>query len=210
MDFAGKVAIVTGASRGFGRAVAIALGRHGCELALAARSADQLVATADEIQKQGRQAIAVTTDVTRESDVAVLVERTRAVFGRIDILVNAAHCSGGSATEDCDPDQWQTLVATNLTGPFLTIRTLIPIMKQQGDGKILNLMPGDRGTPQATMRNALAGLTKALADELADDAIQVNAIHTGRDTAPTDLADTALFLLRSAARQISGQVLDIG
>ncbi len=210
MDFAGKVAIVTGASRGFGRAIATALGRHGCELALAARSADQLVATADEIQKQGRQAIAVTTDVTRESDVAVLVERTRAVFGHIDILVNAAHCSGGSALEDCDFDQWQTLVATNLTGPYLTTRALIPIMKEQGSGKILNLTPGDRGAPEASMRNAVAGLTEALAEALADNHIQVNAIRTGPDTAPGDLAETAVFLLRSAADQISGQVLDVG
>jgi len=216
MDFAGKVAIVTGAGRGIGRAVALALGRNGCQLAVAARSASELVSLADEVQKLGQQAIAVTTDVTEESAVSVLVDRTRAVFGRIDILVNAANGYQHSAFADCSTETWHELVAVNLTGPFLCTRAVVPIMKEQSYGKVIHVAdgcvssPAGEATAYTSVKSGLIGMTRSLAVELRGDGIQVNAIcPNDRKMDIEDVAMTALFLAGSGADKITGAVIDV-
>ncbi len=216
MDFAGKVAIVTGAGRGIGRAVALTLGRNGCQLSVAARSANQLVSLAGEVQKLGRQAIAVTTDVTEESAVTVLVDRTRAVFGRVDILVNAANEYRHSAFDDCSAETWHDLVAVNLTGPFLCTRAVVPIMKEQSYGKVINIADGGirsptgEATAYASVKSGLIGMTRSLAVELRGNGIQVNAIcPNDREADIEDVAATALFLAGDGANKISGAVIDV-
>ena len=213
MDFSGKVAIVTGAGRGFGRAIALALADGGCQLSVAARSADQLVAVAAAVQAAGQQAIAVATDVTDESAVTVLVERTRAVFGRIDILVNAAAAASREPFVATAPPLWRQLVATNLTGPYLCAHAVVPIMQANGGGAIVNvacsrgLRPDGQESASAAAHAGLLGLTRALAAELEPAAIRVNAVCPGDAADPQEVAATALFL--AAAATITAQAIEI-
>ncbi len=212
-----KVAIVTGAGRGFGRAIALGLGRAGCQVSLAARSVDQLVAVASEIQQQGRQAIAVATDITDDSAVTVLVERTKAVFGRIDILINAANYLQRGPFVEIDNPTWQQLIATNLTGPYLCMRAVVPIMREQGSGCIVNI--SDRvalhadanGASYTATKAGLVGMTQALGCELKPHGIRVNAVcphHTG--VAAEDVAAIAVYLAGSNASTTTGEAFVVG
>ncbi len=217
MLFAGKVAIVTGAGRGIGRAIAVALGTNGCQMSVAARSVDQLVAVAEEVQKQGQQALAVATDVTDESAVSVLFERTRAVFGRVDILVNAASASGRTGFVDAPEAAWAHLVAVNLTGPYLCMRAAVPLMREHGAGKIINvadraaLRPDGTASAYSGLKAGLVGLTRSLAVELMPANIQVNAICPPTDGGSADdIAATALFLAGPGADGITGQAIEVG
>ncbi len=203
---------MTGAGRGVGRAIALELGREGCRLALAARSVDQVVSVANEVQTRGQQAIAVATDVTDERAVAVLIERTKAVFGRIDVLVNAVSLPHSGAYDELEKSQWDALLATNLTGPHLCMRTLVPIMREQGSGLILNVAEGPPPTPgaaasaYAAASAGVVGLTRALAAELAEAGIRVNAICPARGSVdPDEVAATAVFL--AASNSISGEAI---
>lgn len=216
MELSGKVAIVTGAGRGIGRAIALALGGSGCQMALAGRSTDQLVAVADEIQKQGQQAIAVATDVTDDSAVTVLTERTNAVFGRIDILVNAVSMRQRGGFVEASAATWRDLIDTNLGGPYLCMRAVVPVMQRLGAGKIINvadrlaLHPDGSGSIYSAAKSGLVGLTRSLAIELAAANIQVNAIcplSAGGD--PEAVAAAALFLAGPGGNAITGQAIEV-
>ncbi len=217
MLFAGKVAIVTGAGRGIGRAIAVALGTNGCQMSVAARSVDQLVVVADEVQKQGQRALAVATDVTDESAVTVLFERTRAVFGRVDILVNAASALDRAGFVDAPEATWHHLAAVNLTGPYLCMRAVVPLMREHGSGKIINvadrcaLRPDGAVSAYSGLKAGLVGLTRSLAVELLPANIQVNAICPPTDGGNADdIAATALFLAGPGADTITGQAIEVG
>lgn len=213
MDLNSKVAIVTGAGRGFGRAIALALGRAGCELAVAARSADQLVAVAKLVQGEGRHAIAVATDVADESAVTVLFDRTRAVFGRIDILVNAASPSVREAFMSTSPQQWRDLVATNLTGAYLCTHAVVPIMQAQGGGAIVQvagsraLHAGGDMSATAAAQAGVLGLVRSLAIELEPAGIRVNAICPRDDADADEVAAAAVYV--AGASSITGQTIEI-
>ncbi len=212
MDLSGRVALVTGAGRGFGRAIALALGRAGCELAVAARSADQLVAVAKIVQGEGRHAIAVATDVADESAVTVLIDRTRAVFGRIDILVNAASPRGREAFMATAPPQWRDLLATNLTGAYLCARAVVPIMQAQGGGAIVQVTDSRAVRPDGGMSATAAahagvlGMVRSLAIELEPARIRVNALCPRDDADVDEVAAAAVYL---AGASITGQALEI-
>jgi NAD(P)-dependent dehydrogenase (short-subunit alcohol dehydrogenase family) len=217
MEMSGKVAIVTGAGRGIGRAIAAALGGSGCQMAVAGRSTDQLVAVADEIQKQGQQAIAVATDVTDESAVTVLAERTKAVFGRIDVLVNAVSMRQRDGFVEAPDSAWRDLIDTNLSGPYLCMRAVVPVMQQQGAGKIINvadrvaLHPDGSGSIYGAAKSGLVGLTRSLAIELAAANIQVNAICPMSDGGdPAAVAAAAVFLAGPGGDAITGQAIEVG
>ena len=133
-SLSGKVAIVTGASSGIGRAVAIEFARQHVKQVLSARSVDRLSALAKELQSE---AIVVPGDMTRPSDVNQIVEQTVSKFGRIDILLANAGIYISGDVIDGEPDAWDKLIATNVTGVFRLVHAVLPHMKSQGQGDIL-------------------------------------------------------------------------
>jgi ribitol 2-dehydrogenase len=133
-SLSGKVAIVTGASSGIGRAIAFEFARQGVKQVLTARSADRLSALAQEIHSD---AFVVPADMTRPGDVEKIVEETISKFGRVDILLANAGIYISGDVIDGDPDAWDQLIATNVTGVFRLVRAVLPPMKTQGRGDIL-------------------------------------------------------------------------
>jgi NAD(P)-dependent dehydrogenase (short-subunit alcohol dehydrogenase family) len=181
----GKVAVITGASRGLGRAMALELGGAGAKLALVARDREKLEESAAEVAKAGAESAVFVTDVTDEAQVAALEKDVVARFGRVDILINNAGVNVRKAVVDYSMDEWRKVLDTNLTSVFLLCRAFVPHMRGRGYGRIINLtsimshisLPG-RG-PYSASKAGLLGLTRALAQELAGDAITVVAISPG-------------------------------
>jgi NAD(P)-dependent dehydrogenase (short-subunit alcohol dehydrogenase family) len=182
----GKVAIVTGASRGIGRAIALRLSQAGARVVVSSRKLEAVEAVADEIRDQEGESLALQAHVGRSEDVAALVERTLETFGRIDITVNNAATNPHfgpllSASEE----QWDKVLDTNAKGAFRVCRAVWPQMKAQGGGKIINLVSiaGLRPAPGMGLygisKAALVQLTQQLAMELGPDNIRVNAIAPG-------------------------------
>jgi 3-oxoacyl-[acyl-carrier protein] reductase len=182
----GRVAVVTGGSRGIGKAVVRSLLETGTKVAFCARNAQDLRTTAEELASISADLLPVQADVTREGDIDKLVRTTLDRFSRIDILVNNAGVYGpiGPAWE-VDPSEWRDAVTTNLVGAFLMCRAIVPILIRQQHGKIVNMSGGGAATPfarytaYAVSKAALVRFTETLALELADHNIQVNAIAPG-------------------------------
>jgi NAD(P)-dependent dehydrogenase (short-subunit alcohol dehydrogenase family) len=178
----GRVAVVTGASRGLGRAMAIELGAAGAKLALVGRDRAKLDETAAEI---GAESAVFIADVTDEAQVRALEQGVRERFGRVDILVNNAGMNIRKPLVEYTLDEWNTVLDTNLTSVFLVCRSFIPMMKGRGYGRIINLasmmshvsLPGR--TAYSASKAAMLGVTRALAQELADEGITVVAISPG-------------------------------
>lgn len=186
MKLANQVAIITGAGRGIGQAIAQAYAREGARLALAARSQTELEQTAAEIAKTGAQAIAVPTDVTDPAQAERLASAALTRFGRIDLLVNNAGISGPvGPLQDNDIAQWAETISVNLTGTFLVCRAVIPAMLKQGGGKIINLSGAGAANAWSNLsaycasKAAVVRLTEVLAQELAPNNIAVNALGPG-------------------------------
>ena len=165
-----KVAIVTGAGSGIGRAAAIALGQEGFSVVVAGRQKEALDATVKEGAAVGSRMIGVPTDVTQPSSVAALFARTKEVFGRLDLLFNNAGRSAPSILlEDLTYDQWRAAVDTNLTGAFLCTQQAIKLMKTQQPqgGRIINngslaaYAPRPNSAPYTATKHAITGLTKS-------------------------------------------------
>jgi NAD(P)-dependent dehydrogenase (short-subunit alcohol dehydrogenase family) len=181
----GRVAVVTGASRGLGRAMAVELGAAGAKLALVGRDRAKLDETAAEAAKSGAESAVFLADVTDEAQVRALEQGVRERFGHVDILVNNAGMNIRKPLVEYTLDEWNTVLDTNLTSVFLVSRSFIPMMKGRGYGRILNLasimshvsLPGR--TAYSASKAALLGITRALAQELADDGITVVAISPG-------------------------------
>ena len=186
MKLANQVAIITGAGRGIGQAIAQAYAREGARLVLAARSQPELEQTAAAIAKTGAQAIAVPTDVTDPAQAERLASAALTRFGRIDLLVNNAGISGPvGPLQDNDIAQWAETISVNLTGTFLVCRAVIPIMLRQGGGKIINLSGAGAANAWSNLsaycasKAAVVRLTEVLAQELAPQNITVNALGPG-------------------------------
>jgi NAD(P)-dependent dehydrogenase (short-subunit alcohol dehydrogenase family) len=166
-----KIAIVTGAGSGIGRAVAVALARAGYAVVLAGRRIEALNDTAKEAASEGRT-LAVSTDVTRKDSVTALFERTKAEFGRLDLLFNnAGTFTPAVPLEEVSIERWQAIVATNLTGPFLCTQEAFRIMKSQrpqggriiNNGSISAHAPRPMSAPYTATKHAITGLTRATA-----------------------------------------------
>lgn len=185
MKLTGKTALITGASKGLGKAMAMALGRAGARLALVSRNKEQLQSVAAEVRQAGAEADVFLGDVTREADVKRLESEVTARFGTAHILINNAGVNIRKPITDFTLDEWRTVLDTNLTGVFLMCRAFVPQMKGQGYGRILNLtsIMSHVGLPQRTAycasKAGLLGFTRALALELAADRITVNGISPG-------------------------------
>jgi 3-oxoacyl-[acyl-carrier protein] reductase len=180
------VAIVTGASRGIGKATALALAAEGAKVvvnyAASSTAADAVVA---EIVANGGEAIAIQADVSKVERVDSLVERTMAEWGRIDVLVNNAGITRDTLLLRMKPEDWQAVIDLNLTGVFLCTRAVSKIMLKQKSGRIVNItsVAGQMGNPgQANYSAAKAGVigfTKTVAKELSSRGITVNAVAPG-------------------------------
>jgi len=181
----GKVAVITGASKGLGKAMALALGAEGARLLLVSRNEAQLQQTADEVRALGAEAEICPADVTDETQVRRVVAAATDRFGKIQILVNNAGMNIRKPVTDFSLAEWRQVLDTNLTSVFLMCRGFVPHMKGQGYGRILNLtsimshvaLPGR--TAYAASKTALLGFTRALALELAPEKITVNGISPG-------------------------------
>jgi NAD(P)-dependent dehydrogenase (short-subunit alcohol dehydrogenase family) len=181
----GRVAVITGASRGLGKAMALALGGAGAKLALVARDKARLEETAAEVGKLGADAAIFLVDVTVEEQVAAMEKQVVERFGRIDILINSAGTNVRKPLVDFTLEEWRKVLDVNLTGVFLMCRACIPHMTGRGYGRILNLsstmshvsLPGR--CAYSASKAALLGLTRALAQELAPEGITVVGISPG-------------------------------
>jgi NAD(P)-dependent dehydrogenase (short-subunit alcohol dehydrogenase family) len=181
----GKVAVVTGASKGLGKAMAVTLAAAGASVALISRDADQLNQVNQTIQNAGGRALFFQTDVTDEEQVRKLERDVLAVFGGVDILINNAGINLRKPLVEFTLDEWRRVLDTNLTSVFLLCRSFVPHMKGKGYGRIINMasimsrvsLPGRAA--YSSSKTALLGLTRALALELADEGITVNAISPG-------------------------------
>ncbi|MCH6554750.1 MAG: 3-oxoacyl-[acyl-carrier-protein] reductase [Acidobacteria bacterium] len=185
MTLKDRVALITGASQGIGRATALLFAERGARVVLAARSADKLAAVEAEIKQAGGQALAVTRDVSDEEQVKSGIKQALEHFGHIDILVNNAAITRDQLQIRMKRADWEAVLATNLTGAHLCIQRVLPGMLRQRYGRIINVtsVVAQTGNPgqanYVASKAGLIGLTKALAVEVASRKITVNAIAPG-------------------------------
>lgn len=217
----GKVALVTGASRGLGRAMSVALAREGVGVALVGRDLAMLEETASAIRGAGGAANIYRTDVTKEDQVAALERQVSSDMGKVRILINNAGVNLRKPVTDFTLAEWQGVMDANLTSAFLMCRSFVPHMKGTGYGRILNMtsIMSHVSLPERTAYSAtkagLLGFTRALAMELAGDGVTVVGISPGpfatEMNAPllNDAAKNAAFLERIPVHRW-GQVEDIG
>ena len=182
----GKVAIVTGASRGIGRSTALAFARVGADIVLSSRKVDDLEKVAADIQSEGKRALVVGAHLGRMEDVKRVADRAKAAFGRIDILVNNAGTSPVFASFlEAEEKLWDTVMNLNLKGLFFLSQAVARTMKDQGGGCIINVASIDGFLPEidsgvyAISKSGVIMATKVMARELASCNIRVNALAPG-------------------------------
>jgi len=201
----GKVAIVTGAGSGLGRGIALAFAREGARVVVNDINAGNARAVVEEIKAQGKEALAVEADVSRNNQVEEMVGKTLETFGRIDILVNNAGTGGehiGMPLSNLTEEDWDRTYEVNLKAHFLTCRAVMPHMIEQKSGKIINIssIAGKTGAPviphYSASKAGVINFTQSLARELARHRINVNAICPGIIWTPmweklaTDIAES--------------------
>ena len=198
MDVAGKVAVVTGAGRGIGRAIAVALAHAGVDVAVsdighqrdgatpyALSSADDVTETARAVEECGRRSVAIKADVTSAADVARMMNEVEHRLGGVDILVANAGVIAAGAVAGMDEAQWDRIFAVNVKGVFLCARAVIPLIAKRGGGRIVNIASVAGKTGRAGLaaycasKAAVISLTQALAEELGGLNIAVNAVCPG-------------------------------
>ena len=203
----GKVALVTGASQGIGRATSVTLAQAGAKVAVAARGADKLASLVGEIEAAGGAALAVPMDVADAAQVKTGFQQVLGKFGRLDILVNNAAITRDTLALRMKLEDWESVLRTNLTGAHLCIQQALGAMLKQRSGRIINLSSVVAETGNAGQANYVAskagliGLTRAIAVEVASRNITVNAVAPGfietpmTDPLPQELKDKMKSLI---------------
>lgn len=198
-----KIALVTGASRGIGRAIAIGMAKRGFDVAIndIERQKDALEEVADEIGALGQRALAVYADVSNKADVEAMVSKTIDAFGRIDAIVNNAGILIASDVEHLKEEHWDSVLDINAKGTFLVIQAVLPHMKKQRYGRIVNIasIGGKHGAPEqahySASKAAVMGFTRVLAQEVGIFGITANCICPGiilTDMGRVNLDDVAV------------------
>lgn len=181
----GKVAVITGASKGLGKAMALALGAAGASIALVSRNLEQLKEVEKELKSADGEAQAFQADVAKEEQVRQLEHDVIETFGKVHILINNAGMNLRKPLVDFTLEEWRRVLDTNLTSAFLMCRSFVPHLKGRGYGRIINMTSTmsrislPERTAYSASKAALLGLTRALALELAADGITVNGISPG-------------------------------
>jgi 3-oxoacyl-[acyl-carrier protein] reductase len=237
----GQVAIITGASRGIGRAVALEFSRQGAQVALSAgQDRVALRKVEEEIRALGGASIAVVADVARRGEIERVVQAVLAEWGRIDVLVNNAGILRLGPIETISEERWDETIAVHLKGTFNCTQAVIPVMKQQRKGKIINVaapsaLRGSFGVADyAAAKGGIIAFTKNAASELKSFNIQVNCISPVADTrmteeltkfrrehlgiarreresvAPEAIAPAFLFFATADSDYVSGQLIEVG
>lgn len=239
-DLSGKVALVTGANKGIGRAIAVALAKAGADVALAGRTLAE--ETESEIRALGRSAVLIEADVAGDGAAHGMVEATRDTLGGLDILVNNAGTIRRADAVDFSVEDWDAVVDTNLKALFFLCQEAGRHMIDQGHGKIVNIASmlsfqgGIRVPAYTASKSAVAGLTRALANEWAGQGVNVNAIApgyiatdntaalqadstrnrqiveripAGRWGEPADIGGAAVFLASAASDYVHGHILAV-
>jgi len=185
-----RIAIVTGAWQGIGRAIALGLAREGARVAIADVNEECANSVKNEIEASGGRALAIRTDVSNEKSVQAMVEKSLKEFLRVDILVNNAGIFPTSPVEEMSEEDWDRVIGTNLVGAFLCARAVVPKFLEQGTGRIISVTSGrafqgaKNGAHYAASKAGIIGFSKSLALELAPHRITVNVICPGiTDTA---------------------------
>lgn len=185
-----RIAIVTGAGQGIGRALAIGFAREGAKVVIADLNGENAVAVKDEIQAAGGSALAVQTDVSQEDSVQAMIEYSLTEFKKVDILVNNAGIYPVSPVEEMPEEQWDRVIGTNLVGTFLCSRAVAGKFLEQGSGRVISITSGRafqgarNAAHYASSKAGIIGFSKSLALELAPRGITVNVICPGiTDTA---------------------------
>ncbi|WMY11274.1 SDR family NAD(P)-dependent oxidoreductase [Paraburkholderia phenoliruptrix] len=234
-DLTGKVALITGGSKGIGRAIALAYGKRGIAVALTYMSdEDSAQDVVQEIESGGGRAVAIHADVRDEASVETMVTDARDALGQIDILVNNAGVTMPKAWEKITTDDWNTIVSTNLTSAFLTTQQVVPEMVSRGWGRVIILssvaaqLGGVVGPHYAASKAGLIGLAHGYASVLAKTGVTVNAIApalidtgmlagnpnikkelipVGRFGESDEVADVAVLLARNG--YMTGQTINV-
>ena len=185
-----RIAIVTGAGQGIGRAIALGLAREGARVVIADVNEESASTVKNEIEAGGGGALVIRTDVSNEISVRAMAKKSLEEFGRVDILVNNAGIFPTSSVEEMREEDWDRVIGTNLVGAFLCARAVVPKFLEQGTGRIISLTSGrafqgaKNGAHYAASKAGIIGFSKSLALELAPHGITVNVICPGiTDTA---------------------------
>jgi len=210
----GRVAVVTGASSGIGEACAISFVEKGAKVVLAARRAERLSALVDRIEASGGEALAVTTDVTREADVDNLFEQAVDRFGTVDVLINNAGVADSTPVDEMPLELWHRVIETNLTSAFLCSRAAFRVMKTKGRGRIVSIgsisarVPRQNSPAYAASKWGLDGLTRSLAIDGREFNIAASIFHPG--IVATEIAPGAVKLptdLTADPKDIAGVIV---
>jgi NAD(P)-dependent dehydrogenase (short-subunit alcohol dehydrogenase family) len=220
-DLTGKAAIITGGSKGLGKAMAAGLASAGADVLVTSRHEDEAAAAAQEISRDhGRRAVGMAADVASQTDVEAMVQRALTEFGRIDVLINNAGINIRGPIDELSHEEFQQVQQINVNGLWLACRGVVPHMKQAKGGRIINLASTlgvvglENRTPYAASKGAVVQITRALALELAPFEICVNAICPGPFLTPmnipiADQEQTRKFIVGAVALGRWGRMEEI-
>jgi NAD(P)-dependent dehydrogenase (short-subunit alcohol dehydrogenase family) len=223
MKLKDKVALITGAGRGIGKAVALDYAREGANLAICARTGSEIEETAREIEAAGAECLALECDVSQEEPVLKLIGDVEKHFGRIDVLINnAGVMTRPTPITELEVRKWDYTIAVNLRGPFLVTRAVLPIMIRRKSGSIINVSSSIGRSAYANFaayaasKWGLEGLTQALAAEVRGRNIRVNSVEPGyvatkltgySGSSPESVTEVFVFLGSDDSKNVTGRML---